>query len=464
MVFCFQRLFLFGVAPIAALVLFVPMGLAQGIQRQVPGGVGEVMWSFAPLVREASPAVVNIETNSLRTGRLNGFLSPFDDNRLRQSDALGSGVIVSVDGIVVTNAHVIAGADEIEVILTNNDRYFARVLYEDERTDIAFLKLEANGAQFPVLSIGNSDTLQIGDFVLAIGNPFGIGQSTSMGIVSALNRTDLDVIDTGSFIQTDAAINPGNSGGALINIKGELVGINSAILGRSSAGIGWAIPSNFVRSTLTALQASDGKLVRPWMSIAGRSLDRQTAAALGMRDVSGVLIESIFPGSPAESLGLAEGDVIVGVDGEEIENFDELKFAFANKFVGDQLALTVLTRGDTQEVVLDLIAPPETPARNATQLFGRHPLEGVTVVNVNPAVIEENGLNNVSKGVMIEEVPANSVAARLRSFRAGDVIISMQRTPIDLVDDILELTQQRTRRWEFELIREGRLISVRTTF
>jgi len=447
---------------LAVALIWAPFATAQQVERVVPSGPGEVMWSFAPLIREASPAVVNIFTKSIVNARVNSFNSPFDDNRQRRDQALGSGVIVSQDGVVVTNAHVLEGADEIEVFLISGDIYVADVLFEDERTDIAILKLQADDVSFPTLPIGDSDQVQIGDFVLAIGNPFGVGQSTSMGIVSALNRTDLDVIETGSFIQTDAAINPGNSGGALIDIQGQLVGINSAILGRSSAGIGWAIPSNFVQATLDALQAGDGNLVRPWMGLQGKTLTRQLAAALGMQARNGVVVESVFPGSAGDVVGLREGDIIVAVDGRPISNFEELEFAFANKLVGEEMLLTVVDGSDQFDVMLTLIAPTEDPPRNPTQITGRNPLEGLTVINLNPAVIEEYGLKNVTNGVVVTDVPVNSVAARMRSLRVGDVVVSMQGDSIDSVDDVIRQSQQRTRRWSFELIREGRRVSLRT--
>lgn len=447
---------------IAVGLLAAPMVAAQNQERTVPSGPGEVMWSFAPLVREASPAVVNIFTKSIVASRVDSFNSPFDDSRRRRDQALGSGVIVSDDGIVVTNAHVIEGADEIEVALTSGDSYVAEVLFEDERTDIAILQLQEDGVIFPTLPIGDSDQVQIGDFVLAIGNPFGVGQSTSMGIVSALNRTDLDVIDTGSFIQTDAAINPGNSGGALIDINGQLVGINSAILGRTNAGIGWAIPSNFVRATLDALRAGGGNLVRPWLGLQGQTVTRQLAAAQGLQASSGVVVESIFPGSPGDLVGLRQGDIIINVDGRPLRNFEELEFAFANKLVGEQMLLTVVDGTSQFDVMLTMIAPAENPARNPTQITGRNPMEGLTVINVNPAVIEEYGLRNVTGGVVVINVPVNSIAARMRSLRVGDVVVSMQGTSVESIEDVVRQSQQRTRRWSFELIRDGRRVSVRT--
>ena len=199
-----------------------------------------------------------------------------------------------------------------------------------------------------------------------------------MGIVSALNRTDLDVIDTGSFIQTDAAINPGNSGGALIDINGQLVGINSAILGRTNAGIGWAIPSNFVRATLDALRAGGGNLVRPWLGLQGQTVTRQLAAAHGLQASSGVVVESIFPGSPGDLVGLRQGDIIINVDGRPLRNFEELEFAFANKLLGEQMLLTVVDGTSQFDVMLTMIAPAENPARNPTQITGRNPMEGLT--------------------------------------------------------------------------------------
>ena len=447
---------------VAVGLLSAPLVAAQNQERVVPSGPGEVMWSFAPLVREASPAVVNIFTKSIVAARVDSFNSPFDDSRQRRDQALGSGVIVSDDGVVVTNAHVIEDADEIEVALINRDSFVAKVLFEDERTDIAILQLEGNGLVFPTLPIGDSDQVQIGDFVLATGNPFGVGQSTSMGIVSALNRTELDVIDTGSFIQTDAAINPGNSGGALIDVNGQLVGINSAILGRTNAGIGWAIPSNFVRATLDALQAGGGDLVRPWMGLQGQTVTRQLAAAQGLQASSGVVVESIFPGSSGDAAGLREGDIIISVDERPLRNFEELEFAFANKLVGDQMLLTVVDGTGQFEVVLTMMAPAENPPRNRTQITGRNPMEGLTVINVNPAVIEEYGLRNVTSGVVVVDVPVNSIAARMRRLRVGDVVVSIQGVSVQSIEDVVRQSQQRTRRWSYELIREGRRVSVRT--
>ena len=202
--------------------------------------------------------------------------------------------------------------------------------------------------------------------------------------------------------------------------------------------------------------------MRPWLGLQGQTVTRQLAAAQGLQASSGVVVESIFPGSPGDLVGLRQGDIIINVDGRPLRNFEELEFAFANKLVGEQMLLTVVDGTSQFDVMLTMIAPAENPARNPTQITGRNPMEGLTVINVNPAVIEEYGLRNVTGGVVVINVPVNSIAARMRSLRVGDVVVSMQGTSVESIEDVVRQSQQRTRRWSFELIRDGRRVSVRT--
>ncbi|MBB6561110.1 Do/DeqQ family serine protease [Acidovorax soli] len=288
--------------------------------------------SFSAAARKAAPAVVSINTSkAVRHPRSNDPWFQFffgDQGGQQQQAGLGSGVIISPDGYILTNNHVVEGADEIEVTLTDSRRARARVIGTDPETDLAILRIELD--KLPVIVLGNSDTLDVGDQVLAIGNPFGVGQTVTSGIVSALGRTQLGINTFENFIQTDAAINPGNSGGALVDVNGNLLGINTAIYSRSggSMGIGFAIPVSTARLVLDGI-VKDGQVTRGWIGVEPNELSPELAETFGVKASEGVIITGVLQDGPAAQAGMRPGDVIVKVDGKNVGNVSELLSAVA---------------------------------------------------------------------------------------------------------------------------------------
>ena len=467
-----KRLFAFVTLAVGLSAFLGNAATAQTTERAVPASAAQVQLSFAPLVKSTAPAVVNIFTRAevVRSplGLLNDelFGSPFSGQTEKVQTALGSGVIVSNDGLVVTNNHVISEGTEIEVVLTDKREFQAEILYTDSAADLALLQIDPDGDDLPFLNFGDSDGVEVGDLVLAIGNPFGVGQTTTMGIVSALARTGVGITEVGSFIQTDAAINPGNSGGALVDMNGNLIGINTAIFSRSgsSAGIGFAIPANFVANTLRALDEGGGTVVRPWLGVTGESLTRQMSNVLKLASNGGFLVDEVYDPSPAFDAGIETGDVILNLDNTEILSTDEMRYAVANSLVGDNMTATIFREGDIFDVVLNLASPPEVPTREETQLMGRHPLEGASVINLSPAVSQELDLPGKWTGVVISEIPSGSIAAR-QGFREGDIIRSANREIIETIADLEDVLESaRSRRWSFILDRKGRTVTYRLVY
>lgn len=348
--------------------LMVPSASAQ----QVPTSKAQIQMSFAPVVRAAGPAVVNVfSTRVVRQRQRSPFFDdPFfrrffgDEGfgipRSRVENSLGSGVIVSDDGFVVTNHHVIKGGTEIRVVLSDRREFEAKVVLKDERTDLAVLKIEAQGERLPFLALRDSDELMVGDLVLAIGNPFGVGQTVTSGIVSALARSRVGISDYQSFIQTDAAINPGNSGGALIDINGRLIGINTAIFSRSggSNGIGFAVPANMVEVVIEA--ARGGTTVkRPWFGASLQAVTQGIAESLGFDRPRGALLKAVHPKGPAYQAGLKRGDVVISVDGRAVNEPQEFHYRLATKKLGRAVAVTYLRGGRKKKTRVELIAAPE---------------------------------------------------------------------------------------------------------
>jgi len=440
---------------------------AADTMRAVPGGEEQIRLSFAPIVRRVAPAVVNIYAKRIVRERsisplfddpffrrFFGEDSPFGGRRERMENSLGSGVIVDASGIIVTNHHVIKDADSITIVLTDRREFDAEVLITDERTDIAVLRVEAGRKGLPAVSFGDSDALEVGDLVLAIGNPFGLGQTVSSGIVSGLARTSVGIADFRSFIQTDAAINPGNSGGALVAMDGRLVGINTAIYSRSggSVGIGFAIPTSMVRSVVKS--ALDGKpLVRPWLSLRGEDVTAEVASALGQGKPGGVMVESVRKGGPAADAGLQPGDVIIGIGRHRIDGIQELRFRLATQEIGKKVPLLVRRRSTTIHLTFELRAPPEDPPRNVTILEGSHPLSGAEIVNLSPAVAEEVGIDDSETGVLVTRVKRRSNAANA-GIRPGDRILAVNGLETHRVRDVKGATAKRRRRWEI-IVRRG---------
>ena len=436
--------------------------------REIPRSASDVQLSFAPLVRDTAPAVVNVYAERLVSSRSSMFDDPFFGRlfdeffgagpRQRQQNSLGSGVIVGADGVIVTNNHVVKGAQELRVVLSDRREFDAELVLSDERTDLAVLRIDPEGESLPRLPFAGRGELEVGDLVLAIGNPFGVGQTVTQGIVSALGRSDVGVSDYSFFIQTDAAINPGNSGGALIDVNGDLIGINTAIFSRSggSNGIGFAIPSELVERVVEAA-VSDGEIVRPWFSAKGQSVTSAIARSLGLTRPTGVLIADIYGDGPADKAGLREGDVVLSVDGAEVNDEAGLRFQLATRRIGERAQLKVWRDGRERTIRLRAEAPPESPARDERRLAGPHPLDGTKVVNLSPAFNDENDIDLFKDGVVLWTITRGSTADYF-GFRPGDVILEINDEPVastETLDGLLERYGGQTS-WRIALERRGR--------
>ncbi len=439
--------------------------------RTVPASMAQVQLSFAPVVREVSPAVVNVYAQRRVRERRTMFDDPFfrrffgDRNfgmpRERVQNSLGSGVVVRPEGIIVTNNHVIDGGEEFTVVLSDLREFDADVILTDERTDLAVLRIDTQGESLPSVAFRNSDEVQVGDLVLALGNPFGVGQTVTSGIVSAVARTQVGISDLNFFIQTDAAINPGNSGGALVTSDGQLAGINTAIFSRSggSNGIGFAIPSNMVR--LVVDSAVEGKdLVRPWLGAAYQPVTADIAASLGRDRPGGALITDVYPNGPADEGGLRPGDIIQSIQSFEVLDPQGLRYRVATQRAGEPVTLRYWRDGREQEARLIVRVPPEVPAKNETFLPGRSPLAGATVVNLSPRFNEDHGLDPLQRGVAILRTEPGSLANRAR-LRSGDIVLSVNGQPVEQVEDLQQAIAYEARRWVLEIKRGQRVVTLR---
>lgn len=467
-----QRLRRLGLA--ALIIAFTPamvrLSPAVADTRVTASSREFIHLSFAPVVKKAAPAVVNVFSRRIvhtQTTLFNDPLfrrffggTPFGLPQERVQSSLGSGVIVDASGLIVTNHHVIQNAEEVTVVLADRREFDAKILISDERTDMAVLKIDTHGERLPMIEIGDSDQLEVGDLVLAIGDPFGVGQTVTSGIVSGLARTAVGLSDIGSFIQTDAPINPGNSGGALVDLDGKLVGINTAIFSQSggSIGIGFAIPASIVRIAIQAANAG-GRISRPWFGASGQAVTAEIAASLGLPRPSGVLIKDVAADSPAMRAGIQVGDVILDVDGHEIEDPEGLRFRVATVPTGSTVHLTVWRSGQSRKVAAELTLPPEIPPRQITELTGRNPLSGAYVGNLNPAYAEELSLDPTARGVIVSKVREGSTADRL-GVEPGDILVSLNRYDIETVAQLQSLLATSTGPWTVAVRRNGQLISV----
>ncbi|HEX2018680.1 MAG TPA: DegQ family serine endoprotease [Aurantimonas sp.] len=440
---------------------------AETTERRVPSGGAQIQLSFAPLVKETAPAVVNVYAARAVPARRSPFANdPFFgqffgerfDSRPRMESSLGSGVIVDETGLVVTNNHVVADADEVRIAFADGREFRTSILLRDDKVDLAVLKIDGEGP-FPMLRMANSDRLEIGDLVLAIGNPFGIGQTVTNGIVSALARTHIGVNDFGFFIQTDAAINPGNSGGALIDMQGRLVGVNTAIFSRSggSNGIGFAIPSNMVSSFVRAAREG-GRFEQPFVGAGFAPVTPDIAEALGLDRPTGALVHDVGVGTPAAEAGLAVGDVILSVGDVAINSPDALGYRLATTGVGGVASLQVLRGSDRLSVDLPLVPAPENPPRDERLLRGETPFSGATVQNLSPRVASELDLPMNRTGVVVTEVVRGSYAARF-GLRPRDILLTLNGEAIPSTAALETLLGGRFLGWRFELERDGRRMS-----
>ncbi len=422
-------------------------------QTSVPDSQAQIQLSFAPVVREAAPAVVNIYAKRVVNVRTNPFRrDPFFDNlfrdfgapRQRVENSLGSGVILSDDGIVVSNYHVVGQATDIRVVLTDRREFSARVLLADEESDLAILQIdEADGLQ--ALELRDSDSVEVGELVLAIGNPFGVGQTVSSGIVSGLARSGVAMGNArGYFIQTDAPINPGNSGGALVDVAGRLIGINTWILSRSggSNGIGFAIPSALVAEFVAQARAGKDRFTRPWAGLSGQPVMADMAESLGLDRPGGIVISQVHEQSPFMAAEIRPGDVIVAVDGLTVNTPAEMIYRMSVAGMGDTARVSVIRNGVAQDVTVSLIPAPDMPPRAELQTGQRSAIPGMTLSNINPAVIDEYGLALSANGVLVVEPGRAGLRAGLRR---GDILRGINDTEATDTETAAALLEERIR-------------------
>ena len=344
-------------------------------------------------------------------------------------------------------------------MLADRRVFAAEVVLADAGTDLAVLRIKTGEERLSYVTLANSDTVEVGDIVLAIGNPFGIGQTVTSGIVSAAARTQKGISEFGFFIQTDAAINPGNSGGALIGIDGDLLGVNTAIYSRTgtSNGIGFAIPANMVKSVLSAALGG-GTLVRPWMGFQGQTVSSDIASSMGLDRPGGVIVDSLYPSGPADRAGLDVGDVILSIDDHEVIDDGSLQFRIATKIADETVRLVVLKNGQPRELSLRLDLPPENPPRSITKLDGDHPFRGVTVANLSPRYNDEIHISTMKTGVMITAIDKGTAAAQYGYVRPGDLFVLVNGKRIDSVADLTEVMNVTGEKYIFRVERQGRLL------
>ena len=432
----------------------------------MPSGPAEVQLSFAPVVRRVAPAVVNVYAARVIENR-NPFMNdPFFRQffgavpREQVQRSLGSGVIVDPSGLVVTNNHVIEGASAVKISLADKREFEAEIVLKDEHSDLTILRIKGANERFPVLEFGNSDELQVGDVVLAIGDPFGVGQTVTHGIVSAVARTQVGISDYRFFIQTDAAINPGNSGGALVDAAGRLVGINTAIYSRSggSQGIGFAIPANMVRVVVASAKGGSGAVKRPWLGAKLQEVTPEIAESMGLKRPSGALVANVASGGPAARAGIRTGDLIVSIDGTLVDDPNAFDYRFATKALGGTAQIGLVRQGKEVAVPIALQGLPDTP-RNELEIRGRSPFLGVTVANLSPALADELRLDPQTEAVVVTAV-ADGSPARSLGFQKGDIVLSVNNQKIAKPTDLDRIVNAGSRQWHITIVRGGQQISV----
>ncbi|TCL67134.1 DegQ family serine endoprotease [Rhizobium sp. BK251] len=451
---------------IFALVLVLPPTAWAQAEKTVPQSEAQMKLSFAPLVKQTSGAVVNVYAEKTVRSQSPFAGDPFFEqffgqrmpNRTEKQSSLGSGVIVEANGTVVTNNHVIDGADDIKIALSDGREFPCKVVLKDDRVDLAVLKIESKET-FPTLQVGDSDAVEVGDLVLAIGNPFGVGQTVTSGIVSALARNQVVKNEFGFFIQTDAAINPGNSGGALMNMDGQLIGINTAIFSRGggSNGVGFAIPANLVKVFLASADAGAKSFERPYVGATFEPVTSDVAEALGLDKARGALIAKVMDGSPAAKAGLKAGEIVTAVDGIPVEHPDALLYRLTTAGLGKSVNLSVAEGGHEAQVSLALARAPETEPRDQRTIGGRTPFTGAVVENLSPLVADELRMPTDSTGVVVSQVEDDSPAARL-GFEPRDIIVSINGQEVKSTGELASIAADDPGLWRVEIERDGQRI------
>ncbi len=452
---------------LACILTFISCAVLAQTPLQVPTDSAQMRLSFAPVVKQVAPAVVNIYAKRIVTQRLaHPFMADpmmsklFGGGLARQrvESSLGSGVLVRADGLVVTNTHVIKGAEEIVVVLADGREFPATISVLDTPTDVALLRIDSKGESLPFARLQPSDGVEVGDLVLAIGNPFGVGQTVTSGIVSALARSSLSINDFNFFIQTDAAVNPGNSGGPLVSMDGGIIGINTAIYSRDggSLGIGFAVPTEIVETVIKAEisgQKKDGIVLRPWLGVETQPVTADIARALNMNVPQGVLIKKIHPLSPLLGAGAQVGDVISKINERTIKDEGELRFRLAAPGIGAKIKMGIISKSVVKTLDITLIAPPESPPRNQTLLEDETPLKGVTIANINPVLSAELGLPVDAQGVVVISVKSNVGASRFIS--PGVIIRALNGSKIVDVGSVVKLSKTSTAKGWVAVLEKG---------
>jgi Do/DeqQ family serine protease len=449
-----------------ALLLAASVDSVPAQERRVPQSLPQLQLSYAPIVQRVAPAVVNVYATHVVENH-NPFLAdPFFRQffgglpRRQVERSLGSGVIVDPSGLVVTNFHVISGASQVKVALSDKRELDADIVLKDPRSDLAVLRVKGAHERFATLQFDDSDKVQVGDVVLAIGDPFGVGQTVTHGIVSALARTQLGTSDYRFFIQTDAPINPGNSGGALVDMNGRLVGINSAIASSSggSEGIGFAIPANLVRVVVSSAEAGSPAVMRPWLGAKLQEVTPEIADSLGLKVPTGALVASVAAGSPAAAAGLKAGDLVVSVDGATVEDPNGFDYRFATKPLGGTAQVGIRRQGREMVVAVALKPIPNRPS-DQMAIAGRSPFSGATVASLTPALADQLQLDPQADGVVVTAVAHGSTAESI-GFRTGDIVVSVNNHKIERSADLSRIADSGGRTWRITIRRGNQQISV----
>ena len=430
-----------------------PSRLATGVSLPLLPQTGEGGQMLVEVAKAATPAVVNISTTRVIKGqegvpqtpffedpffrRFFGdeFFRQFDVPKERREQSLGSGVIVDSKGYIVTNNHVISKADEIKILLNDKREFKGKMVGTDPKTDLAVVKISAT--DLPTIPWGDSSKLQVGELVLAVGNPFGLNQTVTMGIISAVGRANVGLADYEDFIQTDAAINPGNSGGALVNIHGELIGINTAIFTRSGGymGIGFAVPSNMAKLVMESLKTK-GKVVRGWLGVTIQEVNADLAKQFGLKETKGALVSDVLEGSPAEKAGIERGDVMIDLDGKPVESATQLKNMVAQLTIGNKVSLTVVRDKKEKRLTVVIGEQPKEIATSGTdeEREGSKAVAGIEVHDLTPEISRRFGFSRDEKGVVVTQVEPES-RADIAGVRRGDLIMEINRMLVQSTDD-----------------------------
>jgi Do/DeqQ family serine protease len=450
---------------VASLLLILAAAPAMGQDVRVPSSAAEITLSFAPVVKRVAPAVLNVYAARVIENRVPMFDDPIfrrffgSSPREQVQRSLGSGVIVDPAGLVVTNFHVIENADQVKVSLADKREFEADIVLKDQHADLAVLRLKDAHERFAAIELGDSDALQVGDLVLALGNPFGVGQTVTHGIVSAVARTQVGITDYQFFIQTDAAINPGNSGGALVDLSGRLLGINTAIFSRSggSQGIGFAIPVNMVRGVIASAQGGSAVVRRPWLGAKLQAVTPEIAESLSLKRPVGALVSSVAAKSPAARAGMRTGDLVVSVDGQDIDDVNAFDYRFATKPLGGLAQIGVVRGGRSVKLAVALESAPDIE-RDETLIKVRSPLLGAKVANLSPALADQLRMDVDSKGVVVTDVE-NGSAAQSFGLQKGDIVLNLNNAKIESTQDLVRALSQPSRLWRLTIQRGGQQIS-----